>query len=180
MTSYGAKELADAFRTVRKNTIQSANEIPEDQYGFQPAPGSRTVAQTLTHIAVSCRLAEQIHMVEKRTTLDGFNFPAFFGGIIAEEQTPRSKDQIIALLTEAGDKFGGFLAGLSNEFLSERVAMPAGMQPADKSRIEMLMGVKEHEMHHRGQLMLVQRMLGQTPHLTREMQARMASMQAKS
>ena len=33
-------------------------------------------------------------------------------------------------------------------------------------------------MHHRGQLMLIERMLGITPHLTREMEARMASMQA--
>ena len=31
----------------------------------------------------------------------------------------------------------------------------------------MVLGPKEHEMHHRGQLMLVQRMLGQVPHLTR-------------
>jgi hypothetical protein len=33
-------------------------------------------------------------------------------------------------------------------------------------------------MHHRGQLMLIERMLGITPHLTREGQARMAAMQA--
>jgi uncharacterized damage-inducible protein DinB len=38
--------------------------------------------------------------------------------------------------------------------------------------------VKEHEMHHRGQLMLVERMLGITPHLTRDMQARRAAMEA--
>jgi uncharacterized damage-inducible protein DinB len=42
----------------------------------------------------------------------------------------------------------------------------------------MLTSVKEHEMHHRGQLMLIERMLGITPHLTRERQARMAAMQA--
>ena len=40
------------------------------------------------------------------------------------------------------------------------------------------MSVKEHEMHHRGQLMLIERMLGITPHLTRDMQERMAAMQA--
>jgi len=28
MTYYGGKELADAFRTVRKNTIQIAQDIP--------------------------------------------------------------------------------------------------------------------------------------------------------
>ena len=51
MTYYGGKELAHSFRTVRNNTIQTAEEIPEDKYGFAPAPGTRTVAQTLAHIA---------------------------------------------------------------------------------------------------------------------------------
>jgi uncharacterized damage-inducible protein DinB len=36
----------------------------------------------------------------------------------------------------------------------------------------MLLSPKEHEMHHRGQLMVLQRMLGITPHLTRNMQQR--------
>jgi hypothetical protein len=35
---------------------------------------------------------------------------------------------------------------------------------------------KEHEMHHRGQLMTLQRMIGQVPHLTRLMQERMTAM----
>jgi uncharacterized damage-inducible protein DinB len=38
----------------------------------------------------------------------------------------------------------------------------------------MIMSVKEHEMHHRGQVMLIQRMLGIVPHLTREREARTA------
>jgi uncharacterized damage-inducible protein DinB len=42
----------------------------------------------------------------------------------------------------------------------------------------MLLSPKEHEMHHRGQLMLVQRMLGQVPHLTRQMAERMAQFAA--
>jgi len=36
----------------------------------------------------------------------------------------------------------------------------------------MLLGVKEHEMHHRSQLMLIQRQLGIVPHLTRARAAR--------
>jgi len=42
----------------------------------------------------------------------------------------------------------------------------------------MLLGVKEHEMHHRGQLMTMERMIGQVPHLTRQMQERRAQAQA--
>ncbi len=36
----------------------------------------------------------------------------------------------------------------------------------------MLLSVKEHEMHHRGQLMLIERLLGIVPHLTRARQNR--------
>jgi uncharacterized damage-inducible protein DinB len=35
-------------------------------------------------------------------------------------------------------------------------------------------------MHHRGQLMLMERMVGVVPHLTRAMQARMASMNVQA
>ena len=37
MTYYGAKELAESFRTVRKNTILVAEDIPEAQYNFKAA-----------------------------------------------------------------------------------------------------------------------------------------------
>ena len=47
--------------------------------------------------------------------------------------------------------------------------------PPSKSRFEMLLGAKEHEMHHRGQLMVIQRLLGITPHLTRKRQDAMAA-----
>jgi len=42
----------------------------------------------------------------------------------------------------------------------------------------MLLSAKEHEMHHRGQLMMLQRMIGLVPHLTRQMQERHAQAQA--
>lgn len=178
MTYYGATELAAAFRTVRNNTIQIAEEIPENQYGFQAAPGVRTVAQTLVHIANAYRFNYQVHGVEKRTSMQGFDFPAFIAGLIAEENQPRTKAEIIRLLKDNGDAAEKWLGSLSEDFLAETVAMPPHAQPSAKSRYEMLSGIKEHEMHHRAQLMLIQRMLGITPHLTRQQQERFAAMQA--
>ena len=58
---YGGKQLADSFRTVRKNTIQVAEDIPEDKYGFVAAPDARSVGQMLTHIAISTHIADEIH-----------------------------------------------------------------------------------------------------------------------
>ena len=176
MNFYGAKDLAAGFRVVRKNTIVIAEEIGEEHYGFRPTPESRSVAQLLTHIAVVPQLQEQIQAIEKRTTLDGFDFPTFFGRLMEEEQTARPKAKIIELLRVEGDRMAGWLDTVSDDFLGERVAMPAGMTPPSKSRFEMLLALKEHEMHHRGQLMLIERLLGMVPHLTREMQARFAQM----
>jgi len=178
MNYYGAKELAASYRTVRKNTIIIAEEIGEEHYGFQASPDTRTVGLTLAHIVLVPRLQEQFHSIERRNTLEGFDFPAFFKKLVADEQTPRSKAQIIELLTQEGNRLAQWLEGLSDDFLGERISMPAGMTPPDKTRFEMILGVKEHEMHHRAQLMVLQRMLGIVPHLTRESQARMAAMQS--
>lgn len=176
MNYYGAKELADSFRTVRKNTVTIAEEIDEKNYNFRPAPESRTVAQLLVHLATSStKMQHQIHGVERRKTLEGFDFPAAMTRIQAEEQKPRTKAQIVALLHEDGESFAKWLQGLSDEFLGERVSMPAGGAPVGKTRFEMILGTKEHEMHHRGQLMVIERILGMVPHLTRERQAAFAA-----
>ena len=58
--------------------------------------------------------------------------------------------------------------------------MPPGATPASKSRFEMLLSVKEHEMHHRGQLMVAQRVLGIVPHLTRLREEQAAQTQTQS
>ena len=178
MTYYGSKELAASFRTVRNNTIKIAEEIPEEKYGFRPTPESRSVAETLIHIAIGVRLQQQIHFTEQRTTLVGFDFFGFMGAILAAEQKPRTKAEIIELLKTEGEKYAAQLEACTEEILGQTVQYPEGMVPPAKSRFEMLMSSKEHEMHHRGQLMLVERMLGITPHLTRHMQERVAAMAA--
>jgi uncharacterized damage-inducible protein DinB len=175
MTYYGAKELAEAFKTVRKNTLQIAEDIPENIYSFKAADDVRTVEKLLTHIALATRFQYQVHS-EKRTTMEGFNFPAFFQELTAEEAKPRTKAEVISLLRNEGEKWQGFLAGLSEEFLGQTISMPPGGTPPSRSRFDMIMSAKEHEMHHRGQLMLIERILGIVPHLTRQMQERMARM----
>ena len=177
MKYYGAKELAESFRTVRKNTMQAAEEIPENQYGFQPAAGTRTVEKLLTHIALGHRFQHRFHAIEKRTNFDGLDFPTLFSEFMAQEAHPRTKAEVIALLRESGELWSHYLEGVSEEFLAETITMPSGSTPATKSRFEMLLSVKEHEMHHRAQVMLAQRMLGITPHLTRQGQERMAQAQ---
>ena len=55
MAHYGSKELAQSFRTVRKNTLEAARDIPQDKYDFRATPDCRSVEKLLTHIALSYR-----------------------------------------------------------------------------------------------------------------------------
>jgi uncharacterized damage-inducible protein DinB len=176
MTYYGGKELAAGFRTVRKNTIRIAEDIPENKYDFTAAPDTRSVRRMLAHIALSSGLQLHIHS-NKISDLKAVNFPELIQKMLSEEAKPRDKAQIIALLKSEGEKFASFLENAPESFLSEQVMMHPGADPAAKSRFEMLLSPKEHEMHHRGQLMTFERMVGVVPHLTRDHQARMAQAQ---
>jgi uncharacterized damage-inducible protein DinB len=178
MQAYTSKDMARSFRTVRANTIQIAEEIPEDKYGFRPAEGCRTVAETLAHIATTTEFAQALHGPRhSAVTFEFFMAGMQKAGAAAAALT--TKAAILEALRAEGDKFASFLEALPDEVLAERVQYPAGMQPPDKSRFEMLIASKEHEMHHRAQLMTIERMLGITPHLTRQMQEQMAKVQAQ-
>jgi uncharacterized damage-inducible protein DinB len=178
MNVYGAADLARAFRTVRKNTIQIADEIPADKYDFRPAEGSMSVAETLKHIAISTTWPLEAH--SQRLTAITFDM---FGKVRARmaqaEAELKTKSDIMGALVANGEEFAAFLEGLSGEALAETVSFPPETNQPPKTRFEMLLSSKEHEMHHRGQLMVIERILGIVPHLTRQMQERIAAMQQR-
>jgi uncharacterized damage-inducible protein DinB len=172
---YGGKELAAAFRTVRKNTIQVAEDIPEEKYEHVAATGARSVAGMLTHVAISTRIWEELDK-KRVTTLVGLDFFPLIDEFKAEEAKKRSKAEILELLKTEGEKFASWLETVTPEFLAETVTEPDGKE--EKTRFERLLRAKEHEMHHRAQLMLIERQLGIVPHLTRQFEERMAQMKA--
>jgi uncharacterized damage-inducible protein DinB len=172
MNLYGPKQLIDSMRTVRKNTILIAEDIPEKDYGYRPAPKSRSVAETLVHIGSLSRIDRVIHEEQHLPSLEGFDFGTLIEKSDMEERLPRSKEQIIDLLRAEGEGWSQWVESLPEAFLAEQVRMPGG---ASKSRFEMLLGTKEHEMHHRAQLTVIERLLGIVPHLTRNRQPRRAA-----
>jgi uncharacterized damage-inducible protein DinB len=175
MQGYDAKSLGQAFRTVRKNTIQIAEEIPEDKYDFRPAEGTRSVAETLRHIAVSTAWPQRAHG-ERLTEFKFDMFREVMANMAQAEAKLQTKSDILKALHDNGEEFATFLEGLPEDVLAETVSFPPQANMPPKTRFEMLLSPKEHEMHHRGQLMLMERMVGIVPHLTRQMQERMAAM----
>src|SRR5258708_25909917 len=109
MTAYSGKELANAFRTVRKNTVQVAEDIPESQYGHIAAPECKSVGRMLTHIAVAQGFWDEIHRKQRRTTMQGLDFVAMGERAEADETKPRSKAEIIELLRTEVDQLTAWM-----------------------------------------------------------------------
>jgi uncharacterized damage-inducible protein DinB len=179
MIYYGAEALARGARVVRKNTLIIAENIPEEKYGFRPTPESRSVAEILRHITVSTRSNHQTHAVEKIKTFAGVDFAARARALAELERQLETKAQIIEALRRDGDAWASYLDGVTEQDLAEVVTFGPSAEPPSKSRFEMILSVKEHEMHHRAQLMVIERLLGLVPHLTRQRQARVAQQQGR-
>src|SRR5437763_17157661 len=105
MNPYGPQQLASAIRTVRKNTIIVAEDIPEESYGYRVTPDSRSVAETLLHIAAASQLDYYVHGNERLFAIEDF---ALFGNLLKEspihEKLPYSKAQIVNVFRTEGEK----------------------------------------------------------------------------
>src|SRR5258708_35958548 len=110
MTYYGSRKLAESFRTVRKNTLTIANEIPEDKYSFRATPEVMSVGELLAHIAISPEWLVEVHS----TRVPKIEF-SFFGDWMqkaaAGEKALRTKCDIVKARTENGDKVAAFVEG---------------------------------------------------------------------
>lgn len=172
MIYYGSEALARSARVVRKNTLVIAEEIPEEQYGFRPTPESRSVAEILSHVAVNTRASHQTHAVDRLTSFAGIDFAARLRTQQELERQLQTKTQIVEALRHSGDAWAAYLDRVTEADLGEIITFSPAADPPAKSRLEMILSVKEHEMHHRAQLMVIERLLGMVPHLTRQRQAR--------
>jgi uncharacterized protein YndB with AHSA1/START domain/uncharacterized damage-inducible protein DinB len=160
---YGIRQLADGVRAVRANTVLMADDIPESRYDYRPSPVSRSIAETLVHIAWLATADRTLHEEEHVEALEGFDFPALLRKSQVEEKRPRSKAAILELLRTEGERYARWLEQLSETVLAERVRLPGG---GSVSRFEMLLATKEHELQHRAQLTVIDRLIGVVPRFT--------------
>jgi len=91
MNYYGSSQLADSMRTVRRHTITIAADIPEESYDYRPASGSRSVRETLLHIASMTRFDLHVYGEQRLDSLEAFDFRAFFASLPTQENLPKTE-----------------------------------------------------------------------------------------
>ena len=132
--------VAAAFRTVRKNTVQIAEDVPEDKYDFKPSPESRSIRQTLAHIAVATTFPTMLH--GERIPIEKIDFMEYMKRVNDEEGKPRNKAEMVALLKDSGEKFAAMLEKLEDPFIGEVITFGPDAEPPSRTRFDMLLAIR--------------------------------------
>src|SRR5688572_5117466 len=103
MNYYGPKDLAESFRTVRKNTIAVAEDIPEEKYSFRAAPDTMSVGELLAHLAATPHWANQCHFVDQKVAVTMDDFGKWMGEVGKNSATLKTKAEIVAALKADGE-----------------------------------------------------------------------------
>lgn len=139
-------EFQQKWQNAANYTIEVAEAMPEDRFGFEPTEAEMTFAEQLMHIMSNMTWLS-------RDYLGGGGFDHDL------KRKDWTKTEAIALLRQAFDHAGKAAAALSPEQLEEKVEFFAG--PMTKRQILTLMN--DHLTHHRGQLVVYLRLSGVKP-----------------
>jgi uncharacterized damage-inducible protein DinB len=155
------EEICGQWQDVRNGLIKEVELIPDDRLEFRAAPESRSVIELLHHIIETERVLAG-EMCRDNTDLRR-GFPAMiaeFGGNVKEANTKEAVlDLLRSSLVETHDQVRRF--GDAN-FAKVMTRFDGREQP----KYLMLSFIVAHEMYHRGQLTVYQRLLGIEPALT--------------
>jgi uncharacterized damage-inducible protein DinB len=138
-------EARQAYAEVKNNILKSAEKMPEESYGFKPAPRVRTFGQLLGHVA-----EEQYF---------------FCGSVKGEhkavdvERAKTSKADLVAALEDSFAYCDAVYGGLTDAAAIQMVKVGQ----SQRTRLRMLWGNTVHDTSHYGNLVTYLRIKGLVP-----------------
>jgi uncharacterized damage-inducible protein DinB len=160
-------ETLDNFRDVRRGLIAEVENVRATSFDFRPAPDVRSLRELLQHILESAYMWTG-ELTRPDTDFKRAPWPellAMYGAHVADATTKRELlDLLHGQLAEAEKKFRA--AG--------DLAMGQFIENFDGSRWTKMQWLHHgiaHEMYHRGQITLYERLLGVEPALTTKIKA---------
>lgn len=156
-------EICEGWQEVRNGLIKEVESIPADQFGFRAAEGSRSLLEVLHHIVE----AERVLSIEICRDETNLRRPPL--ELIAEHapqvKAADTRDTIIELLRGSLNESTQRVREFGDEKLEEQMMTgPNGKQLVKRAMLNFVVG---HEMYHRGQITVYQRLLGVEPALTK-------------
>ena len=165
-----AETIIALWKEARSGLIQEVEKVPEDQFSFRATPETRSIAEILQHIISSQR------MLVGETCRPDTNLMRQSFGAHAEEYARgvndvTDKNGLLELLRNGMDEAETRLNSYSDK-LDETMT---GFNGHPLTKTAFLTFSVSHEMYHRGQLTVYQRLLNIEPVLTQRIKKMFAN-----
>ena len=165
-----AETIIALWNDARGGLIQEVERIPEDKFSFRATPDTRSIAEVLQHIisaqkmlvSESCRadanLMRQSFAAHGQEYGAGVNDVNDKNGLL--ELLRSSMDEAATCISSYGDKLDETMIGMTGKPITKAAFLTFAFS---------------HEMYHRGQLTVFERLLNIEPALTERFNKMVAS-----
>jgi uncharacterized damage-inducible protein DinB len=153
--------LIGTWKEVRGGFIEEVEQIPADQFSFRATPDTRSVAELLQHIIE----VQQVLIGEacrSETNLLRQSFVDHIREYAPEVAPTKDKDGLVALMRSSMDKAEATIRA-NEDKLGDLMKRFDGRE---MTKLEFLRFASAHEMYHRGQFTVYERLLNIKPALT--------------
>jgi uncharacterized damage-inducible protein DinB len=162
--------LVEGWKEVRAGFMEEVSQIPEEKFSFRATPDTRTVTELVQHIVQTQKmLVGEVCRAEtdlmRQSFADHIKEYAPEVGSIADKNGLLEQLRSSMETSEAAIRTGG-------EQLRDTMRRFDGKE---MTKLEFLNFAVAHEMYHRGQLTVYERLLGIEPALTRRFKKLFAS-----
>jgi uncharacterized damage-inducible protein DinB len=159
------EEVLDAWKEVRAGLIAELSQIPAEQFGFQATPDTRSVSEIVHHILESqdflvgevCRPDTNFRRMPIQDLMKSYN---------PQSRSVEGKAPLIELLKTSMETAEARLREFGEDALKEKMQRIDGKTV---TKLIFLQFVISHEMHHRGQISVYERLMQLEPALTTRM-----------
>jgi uncharacterized damage-inducible protein DinB len=154
--------LFETWKDVRDGLIAEVSKIPADQFDFKATPETRSVAELVQHI-IGTQAVLVGEMCRPDTNLRRAPFPELAKQYVAGLDSTKDKEGLLRLLASSQEAAVEKIRAFGEEGLYEETQRFDGKTT---TKLGFLHFSYSHEMYHRGQLTVYERLLNIEPALT--------------
>ena len=155
------ESVIESWREVRNGLIDEANQIPPEKFSFQPTADTRSVKQLLQHLVESQKFLVG-EACRPDTNLMRGSFADNVKQYAPNVRDVDDKDELLDLLRASMDDAASQLVSASDEMKNTMKRFDGKEMP----KLAFMAFAIAHEMYHRGQLTVYERLLNIEPVLT--------------
>ena len=165
--------LVNTWKEFRKGLIAEVEQIPEDKFTFRATPETRSIAELLQHIVeVQKMLIGEASRADANLSRQPFadHLKEYAGDVKAVTD----KNGLLELLRSSMELCEATIRA-NDDFMHGEMG---GLDGKPSPKLKVINFAMSHEMYHRGQLTVYERLLSLEPALTRQFAKMMAQANA--